>query len=234
MARQDALRSLASEDVERAVITRHWPLDHWIFFDVFCMFHMFNKLWCRSPPFSTVLHFGFCELGVSNKGYLQTWWFDDDFPHHNGHMLGVNTTSSDKSVSCLYFISIINILLHRYYEPQNNPIYIYTSIYIYWWLFDDIPILIMVSPWSPPRVFGLCNFFTWGHPAIWGSTPDEILQRHFGAARHRQRYVNFTLFWRGMEAEKTAGKTMLPVAWRDILRLETHIFDRRNGALRLL
>ncbi|CAL1161996.1 unnamed protein product [Cladocopium goreaui] len=32
------------------------------------------------------------------------------------------------------------------------------------------------------------------------STPDEILQRHFGAARHRQRYVNFTLFWRGMEA----------------------------------
>eukprot|EP00435_Cladocopium_sp_Y103_P055715 s265_g18.t1 len=29
---------------------------------------------------------------------------------------------------------------------------------------------------------------------------DEILQRHFGAARHRQRYVNFTLFWRGMEA----------------------------------
>ncbi|CAK9093211.1 unnamed protein product [Durusdinium trenchii] len=29
---------------------------------------------------------------------------------------------------------------------------------------------------------------------------DQILQRHFGAARHEQHDVNFTLFWRGMEA----------------------------------
>eukprot|EP00913_Durusdinium_trenchii_P017577 g16518.t1 len=28
----------------------------------------------------------------------------------------------------------------------------------------------------------------------------DILQRHFGAARHEQHDVNFTLFWRGMEA----------------------------------